>query len=154
MKVLEYRQKGLKENRVEVYYDQMDPQIQEILQFVNEWQQILGKEGNDTVVISPQEIYYFEAVDKRCFVYLKQKVYQVNNTLQELEGKLERSGFVRINKSMIVNLKKVKRLQAGLNMRMTAELLNGEQLVINRSYKAVVNEKIKELYRGRSNADH
>lgn len=148
MEVFEHQETGLKENRVELYYNKKDQEILGILDYIDGWQQIIGKDGIETIVITPEEIYYFEAVEKKCFAYLEEQVYQVAYTLQQIEAKLGRLGFARINKSMIVNLRKVKRLKAGLNMRMTAELFNGEQLMINRAYKVLVSGAIKELYRG------
>lgn len=154
MEIFEHQEANLKENRVDIYYNKKDKEILALLDFLEGWQQIVGKEDLNSIVLSPHEIYYFETVDKKCFAYLEEKVYQVSSNLQEIEAKLGRIGFARINKSMIVNLRKVRYLRAGLNMRMTAELLNGEHLVINRSYKIQVSDAIKELYRGLKDEDN
>ena len=93
MIVEEHQQNGLKESRVELYYEKKDNQIEAILKYIDEWQQIIGREEDGLVILSPQEVYYFEAVDKKCFAYLKDNVYQVNDTLREIESKLGHCGF-------------------------------------------------------------
>ena len=42
--------------------------------------------------------------------------------------------FVRVSKSMVLNIKKIKSVKTAENARMNAALLNGEQVVISRSY--------------------
>ncbi|MBQ7767053.1 MAG: LytTR family transcriptional regulator DNA-binding domain-containing protein [Lachnospiraceae bacterium] len=51
-------------------------------------------------------------------------------------------GFARNNKSMLVNIYHIKELKAQVNMRVNIVLDNGEQIVLNRSYK---NEFYKYL---------
>ena len=47
----------------------------------------------------------------------------------------EKNGFVQIGKSMVVNLYKVSRVKADLNMRLRLHMDNGEILILNRTYK-------------------
>ena len=44
MIVEEHQQNGLKESRVELYYEKKDNQIEAILKYIDEWQQIIGRE--------------------------------------------------------------------------------------------------------------
>ena len=85
------------------------------------------------------QIYYIESVDKRTYVYTKGDCYESRDRLYELEEKLG-PWFVRISKAMIVNLRKIRNVSAEPGGRMTAVLLNGERVIISRSY-------VKELKR-------
>jgi DNA-binding LytR/AlgR family response regulator len=85
------------------------------------------------------QIYYIESVDKRTYVYTKGDCYESGDRLYELEEKLG-IYFVRISKAMIVNLRKIRNVSAEPGGRMTAVLLNGERVIISRSY-------VKELKR-------
>ena len=85
------------------------------------------------------QIYYIESVDKRTYVYTKGDCYESRDRLYELEEKLG-TWFVRISKAMIVNLRKIRNVSAEPGGRMTAVLLNGERVIISRSY-------VKELKR-------
>ena len=79
------------------------------------------------------QIYYIESVDKRTYVYTKDDCYESRDRLYELEEKLGMY-YVRISKSMIVNLRKIRNVSAEPGGRMVAVLLNGERVIISRSY--------------------
>ena len=78
-------------------------------------------------------VYYFESVDKRTFVYTKDKCYETKYRLYELEGMLSYD-FFRCSKAMIINIKKIASVKAEFNARMRAVLLNGEEVIISRNY--------------------
>ena len=79
------------------------------------------------------QIYYIESVDKRTYVYTKGDCFESRDRLYELEEKLGMY-YVRISKSMIVNLRKIRNVSAEPGGRMVAVLLNGERVIISRSY--------------------
>lgn len=87
------------------------------------------------------KIYYIESVDKRTYIYTKEGCYETKYRLYELDELLSQN-FLRCAKAMIVNIRKIKTVKAELNGRMTAELLNGEQAVIARSYVKDLKERL------------
>ena len=98
-----------------------------------------GKQYN----ISLSDIYYFESVDNRTFVYTRDEVYQCDLQLYELEEQLTKTNFVRISKSSILNIMVLERVRALLHGKMEAELSNGEKVVINRHYVDALKKKMK-----------
>ena len=100
----------------------------------------LLKDGK-TVLLEISFIYYIESVDKRTFVYTKENCYESKLRLSELEESLG-SYFLRISKSMIVNLKKIKSVKSDLSGRMEASMLNGEKIVISRSYVKEIKRRL------------
>ena len=99
------------------------------------------KDGN-ILQISPKSIYYFEAVDNKVFVYLEKEVYETRNKLYELEERFAGTDFLRVSKSVIMNLSKVKLLSPAFNGRFEACMLNGEKIVISRQYVPVLKQKL------------
>ena len=87
------------------------------------------------------DVFYIEAVDNKTFLYCKHEVYESKQKLYELE-ELAMSDFLRISKSVIVNLSKIKSLSPSLSGRLEAVLMNGEKVIISRQY---VNELKKSL---------
>ena len=79
------------------------------------------------------KIYYIESVDKKTFIYTKEECFETKYRLYELEEILS-NNFLRCSKAMICNIRKIKSVKSDFNGRMNAELLNGEQIVISRSY--------------------
>lgn len=93
---------------------------------------MVSKDGR-TYFCKMDAIYYAESVDKKTFIYTKDECYQTKKRLYELEEELN-INFLRCSKAMIVNIKKIKFVKSDYNGRMNAQLLNGETIVISRSY--------------------
>ncbi len=87
------------------------------------------------------QVYYAESVDKRTYVCTKDDCYECRDRLYELEEKLG-AYCVRISKSMIVNLRKVRNVSAEPGGRMVAVLLNGERVIISRSYVKEIKRRL------------
>ena len=87
------------------------------------------------------QIYYVESVDKHTYVYTKGDCYECRSRLYELEETLG-TYYVRISKSMIVNLRKIRNVRAEPGGRMVAVLLNDEQVVISRSYVRDIKRRL------------
>ena len=87
------------------------------------------------------QIYYIESVDKRTYIYTRDDCYECRERLYELEEK-PGTYFVRISKSMIVNLRKIQNVSAEPGGRMVAVLLNGEHVIISRSYVKEIKRRL------------
>ena len=87
------------------------------------------------------QIYYIESVDKHTYLYTKGDCYESRERLYELEEKLG-PYYVRISKSMIVNLRKIQNVSAEPGGRMVAALLNGERVIISRSYVKEIKRRL------------
>ena len=89
---------------------------------------------NEAYIIDITEIAYIESVDRKTFVYTEKDCYETKLKLYETEERLCGSGFVRVSKSTLVNLKFVRSLKAELDRRLRLTLENGEQLIVSRQY--------------------
>lgn len=57
------------------------------------------------------DILYFESVDNLTFIYTEDKILTSKLRLYEIEGKLCDRDFFRFSKSVIVNLRKIRKLK-------------------------------------------
>mgnify|MGYP003293800724 FL=1 len=105
-------------------------------------EKLTGLKDGSIVQIAPKDVYYFEAVDNKVFLYLEKEVYETRYKLYELEERFRGTDFLRVSKSYIMNLSKVQRLSPGFNGRFEAAMKNGEKLVISRQYVPVLKEKL------------
>ena len=55
-----------------------------------------------------------------------------------------RRRFIRISKSIVVNIYRVRKIKADVNMKMQLVLDNGEKVILNRSYKNDFLQFIRE----------
>ncbi len=93
-----------------------------------------AKNNNTTCYINTGEVLYFESVDDRTFLYTDNAVLETAYRLYELELMLSEQDFLRISKSQIVSIQKIRALHPELNRTLTATLCNGEKLTISRKY--------------------
>lgn len=99
------------------------------------------KDENGYINLNLNDIYYFESVDDKTFVYLKDKIYECSYKLYEIEQYCVVTGLVRISRSMIVNIYKIRSVKSSLNGRFSAKLINDEVLIINRHYVSDFKKK-------------
>ena len=89
--------------------------------------------GNEIHRVNPADIFYIEVVDRMTFFYCESAVYESRQKLYELE-ELEIRDFLRISKSVIVNVNMIKTLIPLLSGKAEAVLVNNERVVISRQY--------------------
>ena len=99
---------------------------------------IQAKKDNEWHFINSSDVLYFESVDNRTFLYTEDDVMEVKRRLYELEMVLSDKDFIRISKSQIVNINKIRSLKPELNRTILATMCNGEQLYISRKYVQAV----------------
>ena len=100
----------------------------------DEQHDIIATKGEKRYRILIKGILYFESVDKKTFVYTQDDVSEVKEKLYQIAEKLAEQKFIRISKSMILNLKKVEMIYPTLSGRFEAELDNHERVTISRKY--------------------
>lgn len=153
MKVNIYKKNGLNENYISLYYDKTDTETEIAKAFLLSFQKkIIGKDrvSEKERIILPGEILYLEIVDRKCFLYLRDSEWQTDATLQGFLDRFENQGFVRISKSVVVNIFHIQELKAEANMRVNIILKNGEMLTVNRNYRSTFYKYLRQM---KENAD-
>ncbi len=102
---------------------------------------ILGYKDQQMVPLNVSQIYYIESVDEKSFAYTKNDCYEIKYKLYELEEMLDWR-FLRMSKSLIGNIRKIKNVKGIENARLCATLLNDEKIVISRSYVKDLKKKL------------
>ena len=127
---------------VEIRCHGISEQVQEIAAFVKSRQEHLtGVFENRQYEIPVTDIYYIESVDNRVFLYSGRRVYETRQRLYELEEMLREKYFLRVSKSILLNLLKVQAIHPAA--RFTAVLKNGEEVVISRKYVPELKKALK-----------
>lgn len=125
------------ENKLQVIIKckQADEQISRLKSHIELFEnKIQAKSEGKHQFVKAMDVLYFESVDNRVFLYTEESVMEVAQRLYELEDVLSEKDFVRISKSQIVNINKIKALKPELNRTILATMCNGEQLYISRKY--------------------
>lgn len=129
---------------VEIKCHHINAQVREITAFVESRQgQITGSCDGMQYEIPIMNIYYVEAVDNRVFLYCSKQIYETKRRLYEIEDILVEKNFLRVSKSVVLNLMKVKAIKPAMNGRFLAILLNDEEIIISRKYVSALKNKLK-----------
>ncbi len=103
---------------------------------------LIGYIQSDIHRILFRDIYYFEAVDNKVFIYGIDKVYESKQKLYELERLCESRKFFRCSKSTILNIEKIMMVRPSISGRFEAVLDNEEKVTISRQYVPLLKSKI------------
>ena len=133
---------------MEIRCHEVTEEVKEIITFVKSRQgQLTGIIEGKQYEIPVTDVYYVEAVDNNVFIYGLSKVYETRQKLYELEGILREKYFLRVSKSLVLNLMKVTAIKPALNGRYSAVLQSGEEIIISRKYVPELKKALKgELF--------
>jgi DNA-binding LytR/AlgR family response regulator len=135
--------KGITETEIIVKCGKADAKIEELLSLLRFYDDtITGKKNGILHIIRPDEIYYIDTVDDKVFIYTEKEVYEADLRLYEITERFEKVGLIRINKSTVVNLMKIKKINSVLNGKIKAVLANNEAVLVSRQYVAQLKEKL------------
>lgn len=149
MKIREFINKDIDEDTIDYYYQKRTKEVNDILGLLKKYNhKLIGKLENTEIIFALNDVYYFESVDKKTFAYLKDKVLKIEVTLTDVEKSFFEFGFIRVNKSTVLNIYKINTLVSELNMKVVALLDNSEKVQINRSYKSKFNLFLKTMNKG------
>lgn len=131
------------EDEIIIRCRQMDEQLLKMIYALKAGtEKITAMQEGNILQVNPKDIYYFEAVDNKVFLYLEKEVLETKCKLYELEERFAGTDFLRVSKSVIMNLSKVKSLSPAFNGRFEASMRNGEKIVISRQYVSALKQKL------------
>lgn len=104
-----------------------------ILESEDQSEMLAVSNGSDITLLELKDIYMFRVEDKKVMVYTENNDYVIKKPLYQVEEGLS-GDFVRVSKTTIVNLKKIKRVAPSLKGMMFIELKNGLKDNISRKY--------------------
>lgn len=103
---------------------------------------IAVRAGERIIYVSIEEIDWVEAAGNYVVLHAGPQNHIIRETLGALENELPSDVFFRLNRSAIVNLRRVKEIQAVASGEHAAILLSGQRLTITRSLRQV-EERIR-----------
>ncbi len=133
------------EDEVIVNYLEMTSQVERIINFIEgENKKLIGWTDKEQKVIDIKAILYIEIVDGKTFAYTEDDVLRLEYTLSQLEQMLNDINFFRCSKSMIINIDKVDSLRSLPSNRIDAKMVNGEHIMISRTYASDFRRILKK----------
>ena len=130
--------------QMEIRCHEITEEIKEIVTFVKTRQgRLTGIQEERQFEVPVPDVCYIEAVDNKVFLYTQKQVYETRQKLYELEEMLREKYFLRVSKSLLLNLMKVRSIKPALNGRFMAVLHSGEEIIISRKYVPELKKALK-----------
>lgn len=143
MKINIEQSDGYKEVEIVVKCNSIDERLENLISSIRLYNStISGKKGNKIYFLKPEEVFYFDTVDEKNFIYTAENVYETNLKLYEIQERFEGTSIIRVSKSIILNLMKIDYVTPLLNGRIEAVLQNKEKVIISRQYVPIFKNKL------------
>lgn len=131
------------EEEVLIRCHQIDDQILSYVKyFESQTSDLIGYDKDTIYRLKFEDVYYFEAVDNKVFIYCKDRVYESKQKLYELENLCDSNKFFRASKSFILNISKIDYVKPSLSGRFIATLDNKETVIVSRQYVPVLKNML------------
>lgn len=98
---------------------------------------------NEQEKISCSTIYYLEYLERKVFIYTKENIFEIKSPLYKLQYTLP-DNFIRISKTIIVNIHFLNKFSAKASGNIEALLSNGENLIVSRKYVSSLKNKLTQ----------
>ena len=108
---------------------------------------LMVKVSGRMVLLKIDEIDFVEADGNYAKLHVGRKAHLLREKMNDLEVQLDPAKFVRIHRSIIVNLDRIKELHPHLNGDYIVVLEDGRQLRLSRSRREQVEAKLKMSHR-------
>ena len=129
-----------------IEYPTLDTKTQKLIKKIESLDLVVsGNSKGKVFQVHISDIYYVESVERKTFLYTKDEVYITDKKLYELEEMLKEAGIIRISKSCLMNVDMLYSIRQLMNSQLEATLLNGEKLIVARTYLKSIKNILKEI---------
>ncbi len=129
--------------KISVTCRQLSPEVEKLIAVLRMTDhQLTGRKNDEIHLLDIARVIYIESVDRKCFIYTAEDIYESELKLYELERQLEEYGFFRVSKSVLIHLHNVQSLKADINRRIRITMSNGEQIIASRQYADKLKKRL------------
>jgi two-component system LytT family response regulator len=105
-------------------------------------ERLLVRSGGRIFFLRVEEIDWIEAADNYVCLHVGRESHLLRGTMASIEERLDGRKFLRIHRSTIVNLDRVRELVPLFHGDYTVRLRDGKELVLSRSYRERLEEPL------------
>ena len=106
---------------------------------------VMVKGAGRVVLLKVDEIDFIEADGNYAKLHVGRKAHLLREKMHDLEGRLDPAKFVRIHRSVIVNLDRIKEMHPHFNGDYIVVLDDGQKLRLSRSRRENLQAKLKAV---------
>jgi two-component system LytT family response regulator len=130
---VQHRQSGELTQRLTALLAEIKPGVKHL-------ERLAVKSGGRVLFLKTDEIDWIEAADNYVSLHVGNETHLHRETMSSLEELLPPAKFLRISRSTIVNVDRIKELQPLFHGEYAVLLRNGTRLTLSRSYRDKLNQ--------------
>lgn len=144
LKLQLHKKNGLLEPEIDISYSRLNRQLNRVIHYIRQQEYTIeGIYENNIYQISLNDVFYFEIVDRKTFIYTNTQIYECRKNLLTIEQEFSQMNIVKISKNVLLNVAFLKCVKPYPNHRLLVELNNGENLIVSRKYISILQERIR-----------
>lgn len=131
-----------KEPKLLIVTDKMTEELQDLVRKLSDVspQVLIGFADGKAEVLEPDRVFRICAENGKVIAVTDKASYVLRQRLYELEDRLDKSYFVRISNSEIVNLKKVKSFDLSFSGTICVSFTDGTNTYVSRRYVSKIKQ--------------
>ncbi len=110
------------------------------------WDRLAIRDGGRVIFIPPEEIDWIEAEGNYVRLHVGKESHLLRETMSSTEGRLASMKFLRVSRSTIVNLERVKEWQPLFHGDSVVILRDGTRLTVSRVYRESLGRLVGQLH--------
>lgn len=143
MKIEVFVDEKAEDLNISVTCRQLTPDVEKILAALRMMNhQLTVKKDAEIYLLDTAQVIYIESVNRKCFIYTADEIYESDFRLYEMEQQLKEYGFFRVSKSFLIHLQNIQSLKADINRKIRITMSNGEQIIASRQYADALKKRL------------
>lgn len=135
-KAVEYARESITSHtQSEITTEQIKTLLDSMKQSPSKLERLIVKTNGRIVFLRIEEIDWMEAAGNYVKLHVGNESHLVRETMNSLEEKLNPQKFIRIHRSTIINIEKIKELQPYFNGEYKVVLHNNTHVILSRGFK-------------------
>jgi two-component system LytT family response regulator/two-component system response regulator LytT len=106
-------------------------------------QRLVSKQGERMIILKPAEILFIKSAQGNCLAWDGESNHYLSEKLDDLEQGLSQSSFVRIHRSYLINVDKIKEIQRWFNGKLMVIMNDQDKTELSTSRAGA--DKLKQL---------
>jgi len=119
--------------------------LRELRGDTNAWDRIAVRDGERTVFLRPAEIDWVEADGNYVRLHVGRETHLWRAPLHEAEARLAERGFLRVNRSTLINLDRVHAWEPLFHGDSTIVLHDGSRVTLTRTHREQFEKRVARL---------
>jgi len=131
---------------VTVEYPKLDDSAKRVIDKIRRMDiSFVGRSDESSTKICIDDVYYFENVERKVFLYTDKDVFRLDGSMADIDGMAEETELVRVSRTCILNIDHLKEIRQIKNSHLEAVMDNDEVVIVSRKYLQDIKKAFRRM---------